>query len=304
MASPNKTLFNRTRLYWLVLVSINSGVPIATVWKYHAGETSSRVALVSGMIVLIVCNLAALLAFWRRYQLDGEPLPRTLLVGAAALAVVCCLLTILGVSSVRHHNEYADLAFSDTPLSSIEPEQKRLVVELIRCTAANSQEENKALAEAQKVPMNPPVYSPESFANQQVIQSTMAHLTKYADIDFQYFGKQQSAREDFRRKMAVIDPEYLKSWNAKRQEQEAADKATDQLEHDWFASVESLYNYAAQHTQEISVKDGRIAPSANAIRQAFNDQLDWSKALHDKLQSSVKEQVRRQQESRAQLAAE
>lgn len=286
----------------MILIAINSGVPIATLWEYHAGETSSWVALLSGGIVLLVGNIAALLAFRKWYQRGGLRFPGMIGAGAVILAVASFLVTLVGVSLLKPRNGYADLASSNIPLSRIEPEQKRLVVELIRRTAANSQEENKEMAEALKEPMNPSVYSPASFGNQQVIGSTMIHLTKYTAIDFDYFSKQQSAREEFKRKMILSDPQFLESWNAKRQQQELLDKETNDLEHDWFASVQQLYDYAAQHTKEISVKDGGLVISNPTVRDLFNKQLDHSKALHTRLVSSVQEQVKHQQKLKAQLA--
>ena len=155
MDSPNPASSNRLRFSWLILACINITVPILTIYKNRADETSFMIAIVSGTIIILAGNILALVAFHRRSQRDGEVLPNALFVGAGALAVVCFLSMIFGVSSSRHRNEYADLALSDTPLSSIEPDQKRLVVEFLRRTAANSQEENKAIADAQKVPMNP-----------------------------------------------------------------------------------------------------------------------------------------------------
>jgi hypothetical protein len=284
-----------TTVDWLVLIGIDSGVPIATIWQFHTGEASSTVALASGFIVLLVANFFALRTVRGRYERDGKPLPRTLLTGAVALAIVSCLITIVGVLSVRQQNSYLNLAMSDKPLSSIEPEQRRLVVELIRRTAANSQEENKAMAEALKVPMKPSVYSPESFANSQSIQSTVAALTKLVSIDFQYFASQQSARQDFRQKMAVCDEQYLRQWEAERQEQEAAEKATDLLEHKWFASIESLYGYALKHTGQIAAKDGHIVITSDDVREAFSNEFNRSEALHHDLLSSEQELAKRQQ---------
>ena len=301
MNAPNTTS-NQTKLNWLILVAISTGVPIAALCKYHAGETSSWVALLSGGIVLLVGNVAALIAFRKRYRRDGLTFPNAFIAGAATLAVASLLVTLVGVSLLKHRNGYADLASSNIPLSRIEPEQKRLVVELIRRTAANSQEENKEMAEALKEPMNPSVYSPASFVSQQVIDSTMMHLKKYTAIDSDYFGKQQSAREEFKRKMALSDPQFLESWNAKRQQQELLDKETYELERDWFASVQQLYGYAAQHTKEISVKSGGLVIPNTTVRDAFNKQLEHSEALHTRLVSSVQEQVKRKQELKAQLA--
>ena len=155
---------------WLLLVCLNGAVSVAVIWKYHGGEFSSAVARMSGVIVLAVGNIAALWGLQKRSKRGGSSLERRLVASAGALAVASFLLTIFGVSLVKDRIGYAELATSDTPLSSIEPERKRLVVELIRRTAAISQEENKAMAEAQKVPMNPAVYSPESFADQKTIR--------------------------------------------------------------------------------------------------------------------------------------
>ena len=287
---------------WLVLVCLNGTVPVAIIWKYHGGEISSAVALITGVIVLAVGNIAALLGFQKRTRRDGSPLERRLVAGAGALAVASFLLTIFGVSLVKHRNGYAELATSDRPLSGIEPERKRLVVELLRRTAAISQEENKTIAEAQKVPMNPVVYSPESFADQQAIQSTLAQVAKNVEIDFRYFAQQQSAREDFSRKMTTCDPEYLKQWDAERQRQDDAEKSANQLEHDWFASVKSLYDYANEHAREIAVRDGRISISDETVRQTFDALLDRSKALHDRLESTVQDEVRLQQQAKAKIA--
>ena len=295
MISSETTSLARTRFNWILLVAVNIGVLITTIWEYHAG-TDRLVVLVSGGISLVAGNSIVLMAFRKRYHQDGKRLPKSLLVGATTFAVICSLLTVFGISKVSHHNEYLDLALSDTPLSRIEPEQKRLVVELIRQTEANSQEEDKEMAELQKNSINPPVYSPESFANKQVMESTVAQVARYAEVDSQYYGKQQAAREQFRQKMASVDPSYLASWNTKRQDQEAIEKTTILMERDWLAGLELLYDYAAQHVQEISVKDGKIVIPSDSVRKAFNEQLDRSKALHDKLVSSVQEQSQRQQE--------
>jgi hypothetical protein len=152
--------------------------------------------------------------------------------------------------------------------------------------------------------MNPSVYSPESFANSQAIQSTVGTLTKLVSIDFQYSASQQSAKQDFRQKMAVCDAQYLRQWDAERQEQEATEKATEQLEHEWFASIESLYGYALQHSGQIEAKDGHIVITSADVREAFNNELNRSKALHRDLLSSEQGLAKRQQQAKARIAGE
>jgi hypothetical protein len=291
MTSTKAIAFNR----WLILVCINCSVPVAILWKYHAGEVTSAVAVLSGAIVLTIGNIVALFGFERRSDRDGIQLKKGFVISATLLAIASFLAILLGVSLVKHRNEYADLAMSNTPLAQIRPERKRLIVELIRRTAAISREENTVLAEAQKVPMNPQVYSPESFANKQTMEATLAQLTKYAEIDFKYFDEQKGAREDFRRKMADCDAEYLKEWNADRKAQEDSEASANRLEHDWFASVSALYLFAEQNAGEITVKDEKTSISNPAVRVSFDDDLfAKSKALHEKLESTAQDEIRQQ----------
>jgi len=150
--------------------------------------------------------------------------------------------------------------------------------------------------------MNPAVYAPESFRDKARIQSTLAQLTNYAEIDFQSFDKQQSARADFRRKMAVCDSEYLKKWDAERKEQEDREKSANQLEHDWLASVNVRYLFAEQHTRDFAVDDVKTSISDPVVRKNFNDLLAQSKDLHARLESTVKEEVRLQKQAKARIA--
>jgi len=102
--------------------------------------------------------------------------------------------------------------------------------------------------------------------------------------------------------MTACDSKYLKQWDAERQEQEDSEKSANQLEHDWFASVNSLYDYADQHAGEIAVRDGKISISDETLRTTFDALLDRSKALHGKLESTVQEEVRLQQQANAKIA--
>lgn len=272
------------------------------IWNYHSGEISSSTAAICSVVVLALGNSVALLGFQRRAKVEGVSLQKSLVVGAMALAFLAFLSTTVGVRLASTRNEFERIAMSDTPLNRIEPEQKRLVVELIRRTAAISQEENKAMAEAQKVPMNPVVYAPESFANKQTIQSTLVQLANYAEIDFEYFDKQQSARADFRRKMAACDTAYLKKWDAERKEQEDREESANRLEHDWLASVNALYLYAEQHTGDIAVEDGKTSISDATVRENFDNLLAQSKLLHERLESTVQEEIRLQKLAKARIA--
>ncbi len=134
------------------------------------------------------------------------------------------------------------------------------------------------------------------------MHSTVAHLTRYAQIDFSDFAKQEAVRADFRRKMAACDPEYLKNWDAGRTGVEELQNSANQLEHDWFASVTALYSYGEKHARQIKVKAGKISISEPTVRQKFDDLFRHSKALHEKLDQAVQEEVQHQRQAKAHIA--
>lgn len=289
-----------SRNAWIVLACVNAGAPTFGVWAYHTGSINFVAASLSVAFVLLMLNSVVLWTLLARSKRNGWPLPmKQMGLAAGVMAVIALLITAVGASLVKQRNSYFELAMSDTPLSSIEPERERLVVEYIRRAAANSQEENKAMAEAQKVPINPAVYSPGSFVTQDAMRRTVSLLAAYTGIDFGYFAKQDAVREDFHRKMAACDPEYLKSWDADRGSQDELEKSANQLEHDWLASVDTLYSYTERHADQIKVKQGKISIPNKLVRDEFDDLLGHSKALHEKLESVVQEELRLQQQAKA-----
>jgi hypothetical protein len=145
------------------------------------------------------------------------------------------------------------------------------------------------------------IHTPESFANGQVIESTITRLTKSTDADFQYSQKQQAVMSEFRQKMAKVDPEYLRSWDIERQGQEAAEQRAIRLEREWLASAVSLYGYAGSHSKQISLKNGQLEFATDAVRLEFNSKQDESRDLYQKWQDVIQELARHQQQARAKI---
>jgi hypothetical protein len=272
----------RKNLDWMMIGIVNVTIAVWISVKYRLGQTDEKVALISAGVCVVFLNLAVLWAVRRRRGNSGEPLPKSLVLGGAILGIIAFASTAVCVLATSHHSNYLDLAMSNRPLSSIDPEQTRLVVELLRGRAANSRENDKLLAEARRSPLNPALYSADSFAGAAVMKSTVERLTYFIEADFQYSEKQQALMQDFRQKMAQSDPAYLRSWDATRQEQETAEASAEKLEHEWLKSVQSLYAYAEDHTREISLKDGKLHFSAPAVQTTFAQQMTDSTALHDK----------------------
>ena len=298
MSTPESKHSLRTRYNWIGLLAIACGVPIFSLWNYCAGSSSKQVTLMSAAISLAFLLPIMLWSFPKAHRNDESDLPKSMLVGAAFLGVLSFSVTWIGASTLKPHNGLLDLASSDTQLSDIEPERKRLVVELIRRKAANSQENDKAIAEARKHPMNPQIYTPESFASKEAMDSTVAQLATWINLDADYSNQQQIATDDFRKKMILCDPAYLKSFEESMQKREAADALSLQTESAWFAGVKALYSYAASNAAYFSVSDEKVKIASAPVREKFNQSLQESEALHDELTKQVQVSVKMQQEAK------
>jgi hypothetical protein len=93
-----------------------------------------------------------------------------------------------------------------------------------------------------------------------------------------------------------VDTDYLKSFNARMQEQETAEAAMFQLEQSWVTATLALYDYAAAHMKEISLKNGELAFTNDSVRTSFNHQLENCKVLQQKDQAAYQDMVRHQQQ--------
>jgi hypothetical protein len=287
MDAPNQ----RRHMQWFVLFLVNLTIPVLLIWKFRLGEITERNAVISAAICVVGLNAAVLYGFRKGTQSSSDRLPPKFIAAAAMFALAGFSATALTVSHVAHHDSDLDLAMSDTPLDSIQPPRTRLIVELIRQTAANSRENDKVIAEARKHPLDPEVYSPQSFSSVDVMNRTVARLTAFVAADAEYYGKQQSAQRHFREQMAIVDPAYLESWNNSRSPQASADATTEEVQGEWLESVKALYDYAAGHYGELLIRDGKVQFSTPGTNVAFNDQMVRSKALHDKLLSAVQRGV-------------
>lgn len=292
-------MLKRNQLDWLMLLCMNATVTVVLVWKTHLGEIPPSVALISAPLCLLLLNFVIIIAVRKRNHQKGQPTSKRLVPGAIGLSAMAALVTSVLVFAVPQRNNYVDLALSAIPLSNIQPEQKRLVVELIRRRTANSREYEKRLADAKAKPLSPSLYTPESFANPEVIESTIAQLKKYADADFEYSQKQRAVASEFRQKMAKVDPDFLRSWDIERQGQEAAEQRATDLEHEWLESTASLYRCAESHSGDISLKSGHLEFARDAVRLEFSNKQDESKSLYRKWQDVLQALARRQQQARA-----
>jgi hypothetical protein len=272
---------SRQQLDWLILFCVNIPIPVVMGWKTYSGDLTAKVAIICALVTLLIMNSVVVVSIKSRRKRQGIATPHSFVLWALGLAVFSAFVTTLTVASMPVRNNYRELALSNTPLKDIQPEQTRLVVELIRRRVANTREENRFLAQLK--PLSPALYSPESFASVDVIQNTSSEMKKVAEKDFDYTTQNQQAMVEFREKMATADPEYLKAWDAERHDQEDLEASTLALEKQWLTGVEALYGFAAKHTQSISLRGNKLEFAAPAIGQDFQRQKDASEALYNKL---------------------
>jgi len=278
---------------WLILIIVNLTVPVMVAWEHYRGEASRPVAFISGLASLLVLNAVIVIAIHFRDKRNGNVRQRNFVIAAIILTLFSTLLTAIGVHSTTERNDYLELALSNIPLDQIHPEQKALVVDLVRRSAANSR--NYENAAAQMKPYSPQLYSAESFANDSVIHSVSDQFKKATAVDFAYREEQMGTMNDFRSKMMKVDPDYLKSFEAGQQEQQMGEINEFQLEKECATATLALYDYAEKHTKDIALKDGQLTFANDAVRAEFSRQLEASKSLNDRLQTAHQELVRRQQ---------
>lgn len=265
-------------------------------WELHSGEATSSIALIAGLTSVAVMNAVFLGAVHIRNKRSGQGTARSLLLGAAGLAVISALLTAGAVYLTPEHNEYLDLALSNTPLSQIHPQRKAILVELIRRRLELSQAYQKEAA--QMKPISPALYSPKSFASTSVMQSVSRQLKRAYTADDNYYEELQQSMNDFRSKMEKVDPDYLRSFEAGGGKQEIGQKQAMELEGKWFKATIALYAYAGSHAGEITISQGKLHFADSTDGSEFSRREKDARNLYGAWQSELQKLSRRQEQAR------
>jgi hypothetical protein len=284
---------------WFIVASVNLIIPVVILWKLHEGDIESTVATISCWISLALLSAVLTIGFSRRNRIDGGVVSRRLLFGIFIVAILTGLITTFAIGEVGKGNSYMKLAASSKPLSEIYPEKKRLVVEAIRRTEANSKE-NSATAATFK-PISPPLYSVDSFSSIAIMKATSQQLDEAFELDKSYAEKQRAVMSDFRRKMANVDPDFLKSWNLARADQESSEAATEAIEQRWVLNTIALYDYAVQHRDEFSLARGALEFSSPILQKEFQSREDRCKELQHEMQAHREELIAYQMKAQANL---
>lgn len=294
MNQPNAAMTSARRWQdWIIVLCLNISLPAMLAYLRLTESTGSAILLVF-ICCLVLINAVVLLSVRARSRRRGEAMTPRLMVGTVALGILSVLATAGIALLMPAPIDPVKLAYSSTPLSEIRPEQKRLVVELLRQKEQNSQAYGRVAANTK--PMNPPLYGVDSFANANVINSTSAALRQSLDMDFSYFDQQQKAEREFRNRMMRIDPrsEFLREV----QSQSDIEVSANAIEREWAASAIALYAFAADHAKYMAVHNRNLTFSDDSAPE-FMKRYDASKALYERFQEKVQASIAERKRSRA-----
>jgi hypothetical protein len=285
-------ILNR-RLIWILLL-VNLSVPAFVFFQRDDNNLSDTATIWVGWLSALMMTTMLGIEVYRRRRAANRNFPRGIIWTSIGLVILSGLITTIAISSNPSDN-YLQVALSDTPLSKIHPERKRLLVELIRRNAANSAE-NRRLAKT-LTPISPALYSVDSFASKAAMESTSSQLKQEYDIDQTYATAMHQSMRQFHNQMQKVDPAYLRGFEAIRHDDDVLEDSIADAEARWVTSALDLYQYAIAHAGEISeTNDGHLAIAPPDVRQILLQQIGTSKALQQMMldyraRAVIKQQV-------------
>jgi predicted anti-sigma-YlaC factor YlaD len=264
------------RITWL-LVLVNLSVPAFVFFQRNGNDLGDTKSIWIGWISASLLTTVLVISTYLRLPLGRRRIPKSIVLTSLALVVLSGIITTVSISATPSDN-YLAVALSDTPLNSIKPDRKRLMVELIREEKAAS-DENSRIAHSMK-PISPALYSVESFANKAAMESTSSQLKQAYDIDQTYAMAKLKARRAFHDKMQKVDPAFLRGVETKMQEEDSTEALIEEDEAKWVSSALSLYDYTATHASNISVNSsGHLTITNEELKRSLLQQVETSKAL-------------------------
>jgi hypothetical protein len=279
------------RIAWLLLV-VNLAVPAFVMVQRNGNHLTDAANIWVGWISATMLTVMLVVGTFLRLSMDRRQIPRSMVLTSLALVVLSGLITTVSIESSPSDN-YLAVALSDTPLNKIKPDRKRLIVELVRQNKAAS-DENSRIAKTMK-PISPALYSVDSFANKTAMESTSSQLKQAYDIDKAYAMAKHEARQAFHDQMQKIDPDYLRGFDSKMQEDDSLEASIEAEESKWVASALSLYDYATAHASDISLnKDGHLAIASEELKHNLLQQINASTALKQTMMNDRAKAVKSQ----------
>lgn len=279
-----------------MVIGVNLMTAFWLSWQHARGNATTKTILIATPIAFGIPNAATLLGIRaknRRLQLTT---PTSLVVTAIILAVVACgcfwAALHRGLDSTQ---SILDEAVSSKPISAIKPQSRAILVQLLRARLENSREYNADAARFK--PIEPALYSAESFENENVIQSVKSQVQAAASLDVSYAGKQQEAIDEFRARMSKADPAYLESFEAQRKG--ADDEFAKALlqEKQWLDATNGLYDFAAANQKTIKLKGNQLYFLDPKVKATFEGDKQHAVDLLNKVRAMEKDQAERQKKA-------
>jgi heme/copper-type cytochrome/quinol oxidase subunit 4 len=283
----------RKHLVTFILTVVNLSIPVFVLLQRNSVDLTDRAYIWVGWISAVLLNVVFLTAMHLRTRRTEPLVSRSSIFIACVLTILSGLITTVSISAFPKRNSYIELAQSGIPLSEIQPERKRLTVELIRRDAANSAENNKVVKGM--TPISPPLYSVNSFASKEAMESTSAQFKRAYDADLTYATAKHQAMQDFHDKMMKVDPDYLRDFESRMHDDDVLEASIESAEAQWVTSALNLYDYAIDHASAISAdNNGHLVISDQNVRKSLLDQITTSTTLQQTMLSERAKAVNKQ----------
>ena len=238
-------------------------------WQHARRDASAKTTLIATPIVFAILNAVMLFSIRAKNPRLQLTTPTSLVVTAITLAVVAsgCFWTALH-QDLDFSQAILDEAASSKPISTIKPESRAILVQLLRTRLQNSREYNAAASRFK--PITPALYSAESFENENVIQSVKSQVEAAASLDISYADKQQEAMDEFRTRMSKGNTAYLASFEAHRKGADEFAKALLQ-EKEWIEATDALYDFAVANQKMMKLRGNQLVFSDPRVKATFED---------------------------------
>ena len=249
---PNK----RLHYDWIAIAGMAVVASTVPVWKYRAGDCTPRVALVSGLFSLLVSYAVLLFAIRARNRRLGLPSQRSLLIGAVFAGMLAAGGLWLMLANEMGEKDLMMTALSSKPISEIRPEEKALFVQLLRKELKRNRDYEQTVSQSK--PLNPPLFSNESFRSLTTMQQQIERLKQVVMLDFAVHDQHERDLAEFRSLMMKRHPAYLKSFDSGIRNKEQSWEEVLSLERQLLNATIDLYEFAARNPENISFQHGNL----------------------------------------------
>ena len=267
---------------WSLVALVSYWALDTPVSGYRSGLWSPRCDLVSGFLTLVVGGAIVFLVIRSRYRDLGLPVPRSLLIGAVASGVLSAGGLWLMLGNEMSEKDFMMTALSSKPISEIQPEYKALVVELFRKELKRDRDYQQK--SSQLKPLNPPLFSNESFRSLPIMQGEVEGVNEVIALDLAAYDQHEHNLGEFQSAMKKRHSDLLKSFNSGTRSKEESLQEIISLERQFFDATLDLYRFAARNPENIIYQHGDLVSHDVGIWNTFAEKRNNCISLLQRLQ--------------------